>query len=243
MIQCVGPAERTCARICCSVTLKNALRWKELNPEGELTVLFRDMRTYGFKERLYRDALERGIRFIRYDEAHRPAPEIRGAASPLLVHAWDLSLGIALDLPADLLVLSMPVVPATGSRELARTLKVPVDQDGWFLEAHVKLRPVEFASEGLFLAGAAHYPKLLDEAACVGCLTCVRICPFGVPQVTAGAVGVGAVVGAAYIEPTICQGCGICVGECPANAIELLHYRRGQVERQVLSLLEAEVGG
>ena len=148
-------------------------------------------------------------------------------------------------------------------------LKVPVDMDGWFLEAHVKLRPVDFASDGIFLAGSAHYPKLLDEAivqaqaaasravtllsrptisrggaiahinteACVGCLTCLRICPFGVPRMMEDSQGVGGVQGAAYIEPAICQGCGTCVGECPAYAIELLHYRHDQVESEVASLL------
>jgi heterodisulfide reductase subunit A-like polyferredoxin len=145
--------------------------------------------------------------------------------------------------------------------------------DGWFLEAHVKLRPVEFASEGVFLAGVAHYPKLLDETivqaqaaasraatilsretltaggaiayvdqqTCVGCLTCVRICPYNVPQIATDSTGVGGVMGAAFIEPTVCQGCGSCVGECPAQAIELLHYRHAQVEREVLSLFKEEI--
>jgi heterodisulfide reductase subunit A len=172
-----------------------------------------------------------------------------------------------------LLVLSMPMVPAHGSRELATRFKVPVDMDGWFLEAHIKLRPVEFVSEGIFLAGAAHYPKLLEEsivqaqaaasraatvlsqdslaargaiarvdpALCVGCLTCVRVCPYGVPSITADLSGVGGVVGAAYIEPTICQGCGTCAAECPAQAIELMHYRHQQVERQALALFGEQV--
>jgi heterodisulfide reductase subunit A-like polyferredoxin len=144
--------------------------------------------------------------------------------------------------------------------------------DGWFLEAHVKLRPVDFASDGIFLAGSAHYPKLLDEAivqaqaaasravtllskptisrggaiahinteACVGCLTCLRICPFGVPRMMEESQGVGGVQGAAYIEPAICQGCGTCVGECPAYAIELNHYRHDQVEGEIASLLASQ---
>jgi heterodisulfide reductase subunit A-like polyferredoxin len=148
-----------------------------------------------------------------------------------------------------------------------------VDDDGFFLEAHVKLRPVDFASEGLFVAGAAHYPKLLEEtivqaraaasraatilarpalaaggavavvetARCTGCLTCVRICPFGVPRMAADVVGVGGIAGAAQIEPTICQGCGICVSACPAEAIQLLNYRNGQVMAKLDALLEAVV--
>jgi heterodisulfide reductase subunit A-like polyferredoxin len=272
MIQCVGPAEQYCARICCSTALKNAIQFKTQHSSAQVFVLFKDVRTYGFKERLYRQALELGVVFIRYDEAHQPTVEIEDADGMPRVQVLDRVLGTPLTLNPDLVVLSMPMVPAEGSRELASTLKVPVDMDGWFLEAHVKLRPVEFANEGVFLAGVAHYPKLLDETivqaqaaasraatilsretltaggaiayidqqACVGCLTCVRICPFNVPQIVMDSKGVGGVIGAAFIEPTVCQGCGSCVGECPAQAIELLHYRHAQVESEVLSLFKAE---
>ena len=228
------------------------------------------MRTYGFKERLYTEARARGVLFLRYDDDHRPQVEAAPRDRSVRVQAWDSSMGQPVSIDADLVVLSMPMVPAEGSRRLATLLKVPVDADGWFLEAHVKLRPVEFASSGIFLAGAAHYPKLLDEtlaqaqaaasraatilarptlsagavvatvneAQCVGCLTCVRVCPLGIPVVQSERVGVGGTIGTAYIEPTVCQGCGTCVGECPADAIELLHYRHAQVERQVASLFE-----
>jgi heterodisulfide reductase subunit A-like polyferredoxin len=272
MIQCVGPAEKYCARICCATALKNALLLKQLKPSIRVTILHRDIRTYGFKERLYRDALESGVVFIRYDKTRMPDVHTDAGSGRIHVQAWDAVLGRTLSLDPDLLVLSMPVVPSRGNKVLGTTLKVPVDMDGWFLEAHVKLRPVDFASDGIFLAGAAHYPKLLDEAvvqaqaaasraatilsretlsvggvvahvdpqACVGCLTCVRICPFGVPQIQAEALGVGDVAGAAFIEPTICQGCGTCVGECPAYAIDLSHYNHVQVEREVFSLFKFE---
>ena len=142
------------------------------------------------------------------------------------------------------------------SEELAHLFKVPLNEDKFFLEAHMKLRPVDFASDGLYMAGMAHYPKLLDEtiahaqaaasrasvvlsktkltaggivakvdpSQCVGCLTCVRVCPFDVPSIDATIEGGGNIIGAAFIEPTICQGCGTCVAECPAKAIQLLHY-------------------
>ncbi len=271
MIQCVGPAEQYCARTCCTIALKNAIHFKKLYPEVEVIILHRDIRTYGFKERIYQQARELGVMFIRYDRDRKPEVEPAGNDHPLRIRVLDTTLNIPILLEPDLLVLSMPMVPSEGYRELARTLKVPVDMDGWFLEAHVKLRPVEFASSGIFLAGAAHYPKLLDETiaqaraaasraaviltqetlsaggaiaqvdsqACVGCLTCVRICPFGVPEVKDDFTGVAGIVGTAFIEPTICQGCGTCVGECPANAIELLHYTHQQVEAQVLSLFDA----
>jgi heterodisulfide reductase subunit A-like polyferredoxin len=172
-------------------------------------------------------------------------------------------------LQPDRLVLSMPMVPAEGVEALASRLKIGVDLDGWLMEAHIKLRPVDFATVGLYMAGAAHYPKLLDEAivqaqaaagraatilardalqvggivaqvnaeTCVGCLTCVRICPFDVPRVRIDLTGVAKIVGAAYIEPAQCQGCGMCASECPARAIQLLHYRSGQLEAKVGALI------
>jgi len=268
MLLCVGPAEGTCTRTCCAVALKNAVRFKVEHPNSQVVVLYRDIRTYGFLERLYTRARELGVLFLRYEPDAKPTVQAEDAQAPLQVQVQDPGLGTVLSVQPDLLVLSMPMVPAHGSRELATRFKVPVDMDGWFLEAHIKLRPVEFASEGIFLAGAAHYPKLLEEsivqaqaaasraatvlaqeslaargaialvdpALCVGCLTCVRVCPYGVPSITADLSGVGGVVGAAYIEPTICQGCGTCAAECPAQAIELMHYRHQQVERQALAL-------
>jgi len=273
MLLCVGPAEGTCTRTCCAVALKNAVRFKAGHPASQVVVLYRDIRTYGFLERLYTQARELGVLFLRYEPEGKPIVQAENAQAPLQVQVQDLGLGTTLTLQPDLLVLSMPMVPAHGSRELATRFKVPVDMDGWFLEAHIKLRPVEFASEGIFLAGAAHYPKLLEESIvqaqaaasraatvlaqeslaargaiaqvdpslCVGCLTCVRVCPYGVPSITADLSGVGGVVGAAYIEPTICQGCGTCAAECPAQAIELLHYRHQQVERQALALFNDQV--
>jgi heterodisulfide reductase subunit A-like polyferredoxin len=274
MIQCVGPAERYCSRICCTTALKNALKLKELNPSAQVTVLFKDIRTYGFKERLYAQAREAGVLFVRYDDAHLPqVASSKSQAGQLEVRAWEPMLGRELALTPDLVVLSTPIVPAKGARELANRLKVPVDLDGFFLEAHVKLRPVDFASDGMFMAGLAHYPKLLDEAIvqaqaaaaraaailaqntrmantrvavvdsdrCVGCLTCVRLCPYGVPKVTANFTGVGGVIGAAYVEPAACHGCGICVAECPAKAIQLMHCTDTQTLTKIDALFEIAV--
>jgi heterodisulfide reductase subunit A-like polyferredoxin len=269
MIQCIGPAENYCARTCCNTALINAILLKKEQPDTQVIVLYRDIRTYGSYERVYKEAREKGVIFLRYDDEHRPQVH----------HTWDENLQIKvvdpimqkqLTFEPDLLILSMPLIPSEGNRALASKLKVTVDQNGWFLEAHVKLRPVEFASEGIFLAGVAHYPKMLDEAIvqaqaavsraatilthperkaggaiahvnpdqCVGCLTCVRICPFQVPRINTQVQGVGGLWGAAYIEPSICQGCGTCVGACPAQAIELLHYQHAQVESQVFSIFE-----
>jgi len=269
MIQCVGPAERYCSRICCTTALKNALMLKRHKPQAQVTVIYRDIRTFGFKERIYQEARRAGVLFVRYDFDRKP--EVQAADSRLRIRVWEPVLGEELVLEPDLLVLSMPVVPSPGSRELAARLKLPVDLDGFFLEAHVKLRPVDFATDGFFLAGMAHYPKFLGEAIaqaqaaaaraatvlsrdylevggvvaqvdpekCVGCLTCVRICPYRVPRIRADLIGVGGIVGAAYIEPAQCHGCGVCVGECPAKAIQLLHYRDVQMEAKIGAMRES----
>jgi heterodisulfide reductase subunit A-like polyferredoxin len=290
MIQCVGPAEKYCARTCCAVTLKNALKLKELNPDAQITVLFKDMRTYGFKERLYTEARRQGILFVRYDSEHKPQildqssslsledrqpptndqNATRNTQHAITVQVFDPSLGRELTFNVDLLVLSNPIIPAAGAKELGTVLKVPVDMDGFFLEAHVKLRPVDFASDGIFMAGLAHYPKFLDESIiqaqaaaaraaiilskdsitssarvaavdsskCVGCLTCVRICPYDVPKIKPDFSGVGGITGAAFIEPAACHGCGSCAAECPAKAIQLLHYTDAQVLVKVDALFK-----
>jgi len=280
MIQCVGPAERYCSRICCTEALKNAIVLKEQQPEAQVVILYKDIRTYGFKERLYTTAREHGVIFMRYDDDHKPEVEIRdresainNQQSAIEIHAWDPILQRSVILQPDLLVLSMPMVPRDDAHEVAKLFKVSLDADGFFLEAHVKLRPVDFASDGVFMAGMAHYPKLLDEtmiqaqaaasraarvlsresltaggrvavvddAKCTGCLTCVRICPFGVPKIKANLTGVGNIIGAAYIETAVCQGCGSCVAECPAQAIQLMHYTDAQMHWKVHALLETRV--
>lgn len=271
MIQCVGPAEEFCSRICCTVALKNALALKEQHPQAEVVILYRDIRAYGFKERLYTAARERGVIFLRYDDDSRP---IVNVAEQLTVRAWDPALGRPLDLHPDRLVLSMPAVPHDDAAALATQFKVNIDGNGFFLEAHVKLRPVDFTADGLFMAGMAHYPKLLDEsmiqaqaaaaraarilsrdtltaggrvaivdpAHCTGCLTCVRICPFGVPHMQQDTTGVGEIMGAAFIEAAVCQGCGSCVAECPAQTIQLMHYTDSQIEAKTYALLDSPPG-
>ncbi|MGW8317677.1 MAG: FAD-dependent oxidoreductase [Candidatus Promineifilaceae bacterium] len=269
MIQCVGPAEQFCSRICCTVALKNALALKANHPSAQVVVLYKDIRTYGFKERLYRQAREQGVLFVRYDDDHRPEVGV-GENGRLSIRAWDPILGQDMQVAPDLVVLSMPVVPQDDAARLAALFKVPLDGDGFFLEAHVKLRPVDFSTGGVFMAGMAHYPKLVDEsiiqaqaaaaraarvlgrerltaggrvavvdeALCTGCLTCVRICPFGVPVIRPDVYGIGNVMGAAHIEAAVCQGCGLCVAECPARAIQLMHYTDAQMRAKVKTLVE-----
>ena len=274
MIQCVGPAERFCSRICCTTALKNALKLKSINPAADITILYRDIRTYGFKERLYTEARRAGVKFIQYEFDRKPeiiaGIEGDNADLPLKIKVWEPTLGMDVHLNTALLVLSTPIVPSEGTRELASQLKISVDMDGFFLEAHVKLRPVDFAADGVFMAGMAHYPKLLDEtiaqaqaaasraasvlaqetmltnarvavvdpSMCVGCLTCVRICPYHVPQMKTDFSGVGGITGAAFVEPAVCHGCGTCASECPAKAIQLMHYTDAQTLAKVDAMFD-----
>ena len=241
MIQCIGPAEKYCGRICCATALKNAMQLKRLNPAAEITVLYRDLRAYGFQERLYTEARRAGVRFIRYDFDRKPKveiptsnpsaslrtslqsfdsaqdkPPISNLQSPISIQVWEPILGRDIELHPDLLVLSTPLVPADGARELGSKLKVPVDADGWFLEAHVKLRPVDFASEGLFLAGAAHYPKLIDETIVQAKAAASRAATILTREsLTAG----GAV---AIVAPEKCTGCLTCVRICPYHVPKIM---------------------
>ena len=276
MIQCVGPAENYCSRICCNVALKNAICLKESNPKAEIVILYKDIRAYGFKEQLYQEARRRGVIFSRYDDEHPPKVRQENLGSDnisLRVSAWDAALQSYLNLEPDLIVLSMPVVPRPETHKLASLFKVSIDADGFLSEAHIKLRPVDSATDGVFMAGMALYPKMLDEtmiqaqaaaaraasvlsqetltaggrvatvdpAICTGCLTCLRICPFGVPAIEADLKGIGGILGVAYIEPAICQGCGTCAAECPARAIQLMHYTDAQIRAKVEALVEVEV--
>lgn len=263
MIQCVRPegAPEYCSRVCCLNTIKNAIRLKLFNPNCRVTVLYKNIVTYGFREDFYTEARRKGVIFVRYTDEE--PPEVFEQEGHVFVRVRDLSLNRWLTLPADLLPLSMSILPAEGTESLAKMLRVPLSSEGFFEEAILKLRPMDFMRDGIFLAGMAHYPKFLEESIshalaaaaraltllsqgqlhlggvvaqvdpekCVGCLTCTRTCPFGIPQVIeqAGRGGVGGLGGAAYVDPALCQGCGTCTGECPANAIQLVNYTDEQM--------------
>ncbi len=215
MIQCVRPPGMPdyCSRVCCTNTIKNALRLKLFNPACRVIVLYKNIVTYGFREEYYTEARKRGILFLRYTDAE--PPQVLSQDGRLLVRVRDLALDRTLDLPADLVTMSMSVAPSEGTAALARMLRVPLSSEGFFEEAQMKLRPMDFMREGIFLAGMAHYPKFLEESIshalaaaaraltllsqgalhlggivaqvdpskCVGCLTCTRTCPFAIPQV------------------------------------------------------------
>ena len=262
MVQCVGPWDKQefyCSRLCCAAALENALKLKALSPEARIYILMKDMRAYGFKEELYTEARSKGVVFIRYTDERQP--EVRTEGGRTVVAVYEPILGEDLSLPADLVVLSTALVPPEGVRALGEALKVPITAEGFFLEAHPKLRPVDFASEGIFLCGAAHYPKTLEEAISQGLAAAGRASTVlakeelkvggVVAEVTASKCAACLTCvrvcpyevptvgrkGVAEIEVARCQGCGVCAAECPNDAIQLRHYRDDQVLVKAAALL------
>ena len=261
MIQCVGSRDQEhpyCSRICCSTAVANALWIKELKPEIEVAILYRDMRTFSLKEIYYRRARQAGVNFVRFDPDQ--PPQVEAEEDAIRVRVQDSILGLPLEFRAQRLVLSAAVRPARQAGELASRLKLPLDADGFFMEAHLKLRPVDFVNAGFFLAGLAHGPKFLEESIaqakaaaaraatvlsnremlvggevavvdaerCVACLTCVRTCPYGVPVINQE--------GVAYIDPAACQGCGNCASACPRKLIQVQHHTDAQILAKATAL-------
>ena len=221
MIQCVGSRDDQhsyCSRVCCSDAVKNAIKLKEADPDTQVFVLYRDMRTYGFREIHYERARELGVIFLRYDLAQKPEVKMgknRHGEDVLDILTRDRILGEDIAIQGDFLVLSPAVVPRKDNIELAKKLKVPLNEDGFFLEAHVKLRPVDFATEGIFLAGMAHFPKSIDEAISQAYAAASRACTL----LSRGEVSVDPTI--ATINEGKCIGCGLCMSICPYKAMRL----------------------
>ncbi len=253
-IQCVGSRNEqrpSCSRVCCTHSIKTAISLKKQKPDMNIFVLYRDIRTYGFREDLYRKARELGVIFIRFDVETPPQVAVSDG-NQLSVTVKDHILGRPIELIPDLLVLATAVLP-NENKDLFELFKVTTNAEGFLVEAHAKLRPVDFASEGIFMAGLAHYPKSIDETIaqaqasvsraatilgkesiwvggvtavvepdrCAVCCTCVRTCPYHVPYIGKE--------GYAVIDPAGCHGCGCCVSECPGKAITLKHFTDEQL--------------
>jgi len=274
-IQCVGsrePQRPYCSRVCCTHSVESALKLKEINPDMDVYVLYRDMRTYGLRENLYKEAREKGVIFIRFDLENKPQVE-QTPDGGLKVTVRDHILGIPVTINPDVLTLASAII-VKEQEKLAQLFKVPLTHDGLFLEAHMKLRPVDFATDGVFVAGLAHYPKPIDEsiaqakaaaaraavvlaqdairaggvvaavdaAACSGCQACVGNCPFG-------AITFKEDEAVAEVNQALCKGCGTCAATCPSECITLFGFSHKQIYTQVdealkeLDLEMAEAAG
>ena len=262
MIQCVGSRNEdfsNCSRVCCQSAVKNALHIKKLNPETNVIILYRDIRTYGLMEEYYRQARRQGVLFFRFDRDH--PPQVESTEQGLMVSFEDHVLQRNTKISADMVALSAGM-RAKDTEELSSILKVARNQDGYFMEAHVKLRPVDMPGDAIFVCGTAHGPKLISESIsqalaaasrastflsqseialsavtatvnqekCASCLICVRSCPYDVPRINKD--------GVSEIDPALCHGCGVCAAECPAKVIELNWYADDQIISKVDALLE-----
>ncbi|MGO0123096.1 FAD-dependent oxidoreductase [Desulfothermobacter acidiphilus] len=263
MINCVGSREEPrmyCSRVCCTEAIRNALKFKEKNPQARVYILYRDIRTYGLLEDMYCQAREKGIVFIRYSLDRKP--QVEAAGDKLRITTYDPILREELVIDADVLALSAAVLGPEDAREVGQLYKVTCGMDDFYLEAHMKLRPVDFATDGVFLCGLAHAPKFLDEsvaqakaaaaraatvltkdailaggivskvdpARCSGCRICVNLCPYN-------AITFDEVNKVAVINEAVCKGCGVCAAACPSKAITMGGFTDEQVFAEIEALL------
>ena len=262
MIQCVGsriPERPYCSRYCCSEAVKNALKIKEMDPTKDVTIIYRDIRTFGLKEDFYKKARELNVKFVRYDEDRKP--EVTQSGNQVSIRVFDPILNGPVEIKADLLALSVGSAPNPQNAEIGQMLKVPTNQDGFFLEAHVKLRPVDFATDGVFMCGMSHAPKLSEDSIvqanaavsractiltkdfieaegktayvnkdrCSACGLCEENCPFG-------AISVNVAEGCAEVNAVLCKGCGVCTASCRMNAVDLNGFNNEEVLAQIAAL-------
>ncbi len=263
-IQCVGSRDENrpyCSRVCCTSSVMQAVAIKDENPDANVYVLNRDIRTYGERETLYKTAREKGVVFVRYSQDNKP--KVTESGDGLDVEIFDPILQMDLKIKADIVNLQTAIVPSE-NEELASLYKVPLNEEKFFMEAHAKLRPVDFASDGLFVCGLAHYPKPMDESIaqamaaagraatvlskssikvsplvsqvdselCIGCGLCEEVCSFG-------AITLEEDEGKKRAQniPASCKGCGLCAASCPQKAIDMLHFRHEQITASVCAVV------
>jgi heterodisulfide reductase subunit A len=264
-VQCVGSRieERPyCSKVCCTRSVKSALELKALTPEMDVFILYRDLRSYGLREDLYRKAREQGIKFIRYNTESGIA--VNPAENGLSVEFTDRVLRRQMEIHTDLLILASAMVPQKNN-PLAQLYKVAQNDDGFFTEAHVKLRPNDFATDGVFVCGLAHAPKPLDESIvqaqaaasramtvlsalqiavsgtvarvdpgfCSQCGVCISVCPYSAPKFNEK-------TGIAEIQATLCKGCGLCTASCRSGAIHLKGFETSQIMAMITSCMLEE---
>jgi heterodisulfide reductase subunit A len=266
-IQCVGSRETQrpyCSKICCTASVQQAIEYKTKNPELDVYILYRDLRTYGQREELYRKAREAGVLFIRFALEDKPRVEkaVVDGKEKIKITIKDHILGRPIQLYVDYLNLASAIIPK-GQEALAKFFKVPLNEDGFFLEAHMKLRPVDFSTDGVFVCGLVHYPKPIEESIAQAqaaaaraatvltqqyvevepivsevnpdlCIGC-GLCEASCPF---SAIRLTKVVGRGYLAENIsasCKGCGICAASCPQQAIDMKHFR----DRQIIAAIHA----
>ncbi len=264
-IQCVGsrePDRPYCSRVCCTHSIHSALKLKALNPDMDVYVLYRDIRTYGEREDIYREARSKGVAFIRYSLEDKP--RVSENNGKLKVTVTDQAIQCRVEIEADILTLASAIVPNADNGALSKLYKVALNQEGFFLEAHVKLRPVDFATDGIYLAGLAHYPKPIeesiaqaqaaaakagallsrdtivtqgviaqvDEDLCRGCSLCAELCPFQAIKVVETENG-----RKAQVIDVACKGCGVCAATCYRHAIGISGFTDAQIDSQVRAFL------
>ncbi len=270
-IQCVGSREDkhpNCSRVCCTGTMTAALEIKKKDPNAKVFVLYRDIRTYGFREKFYKEASSKGVVFVRFEDKEKPKVEEK--AGKLEVTVMDEDTGKEIVLKPDYLVLAAGTRPQPGAEALAPMLKVPLTKEGFFLEAHMKLRPVDFATEGVYLAGLAHGPKFVDESIaqalgavsrattvlskktleaegiiaeideklCDGCGICVPICEYKALEVVKDKKDPNKKL--VEVNVGLCKGCGACVGACPSGALTQKGFKDSQIYAMIDAALETE---
>ncbi|HDL07888.1 MAG TPA: CoB--CoM heterodisulfide reductase iron-sulfur subunit A family protein [Desulfobacteraceae bacterium] len=266
-IQCVGsrePDRPYCSRVCCNHSINSALKLKEINPDMTIFILYRDIRTYGESELFYKEARDAGIIFVRYSLDNKP--EVVKDRDQIIVKVTDPILGRSVEIQADLVALASAVLPYKDGH-LANFFKVPINDDGFFVEKHAKLGPSEFATDGVFLCGLAHYPKPIDESVAQGlaaasravtllarktiqtsgtvaminpalCSSC-GVCISICPYSAPSFIQEGAFADKAQINPVLCKGCGLCVASCRSGAIHLKGFDNNQIFAQIYALDEA----
>ncbi len=269
MIQCVGARNEenpNCSRICCGQAIKNALKIKELSPETDVYVLYKDVRSYGFKEDKYREAAANGVIFVNYADNRKPRVANKG--DKLVVTFWEPVIKKEIELEPDIIALSAATIPNPDNKRIGEMLKVPLTKDGFFLEAHMKLRPVDFQTDGVFLCGMAHSPKFIDESIsqacaaaaraatilskktlemegiianvdedfCSGCRICEHLCPYSAIEMKEKGEKA-----TAHVIEALCKGCGVCGTACPTKAITLGHFTTQEILAQVRAVLKEKV--
>lgn len=266
-IQCVGSREGEnmyCSKVCCTHSVQSAIALKKGNPDRNVYILYRDMRTYGQREALYKQARKLGVIFINYELHGKPKVTEKG--NSINVEVWDHVLHRPLNIECDLVILATAVRPKADAAELGKLYKVPVDGHGFFQEAHAKLRPVDFSTDGMFVAGLAHYPKPIEESVaqalaassraatllsktsisldaikatvdedyCDGCALCVDVCPYNAITLTNRSGGEGQII---QVNKAQCKGCGLCQGTCPKRGVFVAGFTMKQISAQIQAAL------